>query len=220
MGCVFYTSTGTSSPPAAIACFGKIAPTLERIRILMKLRVLLCLLACSLIGAAAHAQDVALVRVYTNLGSFVIQLDPERAPLTVANFLEYVRAGQYEGTLFHRVVGNFIVQGGGYDEQFNEKPTREPIPNESGNGLSNARGTVGLARTGEPHSGTCQFYVNLTDNPALDPQPSRWGYAVFGRVIEGMSVVDQIGAVATGQVGPFESEAPLKPIVIEKVEAL
>jgi len=186
----------------------------------MKLRVLLCLLASTLVGAAAHAQDVSLVRVYTNLGSFVIQLEPQRAPLTVANFLEYVRAGQYEGTLFHRVVGNFIVQGGGYDEQFNEKPTREPIPNESGNGLSNARGTVGLARTGEPHSGTCQFYVNLTDNPALDPQPSRWGYAVFGRVIEGMNVVDQIGAVATGQVGPFESEAPLKPIVIEKVEVL
>lgn len=186
----------------------------------MKLRVLLCLLACSLIGATAHAQEVSLVRVHTSVGTFVIQLEPQRAPLTVANFLEYVRAGHYEDTLFHRVVGNFVAQGGGYDQEFNEKPTREPIPNESGNGLSNARGTVGLARTGAPHSGTSQFYVNLSDNPALDPQPSRWGYAVFGRVIEGMNVVDQIGAVATGESGPFESEAPLKPIVIEKVELL
>lgn len=186
----------------------------------MKLRVLLCLFTCVLISATSRAQDVPLVRVHTNLGSFVIQLEPQRAPITVANFLEYVRAGHYEGTIFHRVVGNFVVQGGGYDQEFNEKPTRDPVPNESGNGLSNARGTVGLARTGEPHSGNAQFYVNLVDNPALDPQPSRWGYAVFGRVIEGMTVIDQIGAVATGDMGPFEGEVPLKPIVIEKVELL
>jgi peptidyl-prolyl cis-trans isomerase A (cyclophilin A) len=186
----------------------------------MKLRVLLCLFTCVLISANSRAQDVPLVRVHTNLGSFVIQLEPQRAPITVANFLEYVRAGHYEGTIFHRVVGNFVVQGGGYDQEFNEKPTRDPVPNESGNGLSNARGTVGLARTGEPHSGNAQFYVNLVDNPALDPQPSRWGYAVFGRVIEGMTVIDQIGAVATGDMGPFEGEVPLKPIVIEKVELL
>lgn len=187
---------------------------------LMKLRVLLCFVAFGLLGASAHAQEVSLVRVHTNLGSFLIQLEPQRAPLTVANFLEYVRAGHYEGTIFHRVVGNFVVQGGGYDQELNEKPTREPVPNESGNGMSNARGTVGLARTGEPHSGTSQFYVNLVDNPALDPQPSRWGYAVFGRVIEGMTVIDQIGAVATGEKGPFESEVPLKSIVIEKMELL
>lgn len=186
----------------------------------MKRLILLCFVLCSWIGASAQAQDVTLVRVHTNLGSFLIQLDAQRAPLTVANFLEYVRSGHYEGTIFHRVVGNFVAQGGGYDREFNEKPTRDPIPNESGNGLSNARGTVGLARTGAPHSGTSQFYVNLADNATLDPQPSRWGYAVFGRVIEGMSVVDQIGAVATGDMGPFESEAPLKPIVIEKMELL
>lgn len=186
----------------------------------MKLRVLLCLLVCNLIAMPTHAQEPTLVRVYTNLGSFLIQLKTQRAPLTTANFLEYVRAGHYEGTLFHRVVGNFVAQGGGYDQEYNEKPTREPVPNESGNGLSNLRGTVGLARTGAPHSGTSQFYVNLADNPALDPQPSRWGYAVFGRVIEGMNVIDQIGAVATGERGPFESEAPLKPIVIEKMEIL
>ncbi|MFL6578078.1 MAG: peptidylprolyl isomerase, partial [Povalibacter sp.] len=115
---------------------------------------------------------------------------------------------------------NFVAQGGGYDEKFIEKPTQSPVPNESGNGLSNRRGTVGLARTGEPHSGTSQFYVNLSDNPALDPQTSRWGYAVFGKVTEGMTVVDEIGAVATGPAGPFEGDAPLKPVIIEKIEEL
>jgi cyclophilin family peptidyl-prolyl cis-trans isomerase len=186
----------------------------------MKRLILLCFAMCGWLAVSASAQDVTLVRVHTSLGSFLIQLEPQRAPLTVANFLEYVRSGHYEGTIFHRVVGNFVIQGGGFDQEFKEKPTRDPVPNESGNGLSNARGTVGLARTGAPHSGTAQFYVNLVDNPALDPQPSRWGYAVFGRVIEGMSVVDQIGAVATGDVGPFEGEAPLKTIVIERMELL
>jgi cyclophilin family peptidyl-prolyl cis-trans isomerase len=179
-----------------------------------------CALVAAWLSLSAHAQQPILVRVHTNLGSFVIQLETQRAPLTTANFLEYVRAGHYDGTIFHRVVGNFVIQGGGYDREFNERPTRDPIPNESGNGLSNARGTVGLARTGHPHSGTSQFYVNLVDNPMLDPQPSRWGYAVFGRVIEGMSVVDDIGAVATSEAGPFESDVPLKPIVIEKMEVL
>ncbi|MFO7304840.1 MAG: peptidylprolyl isomerase [Gammaproteobacteria bacterium] len=186
----------------------------------MKARIVLSLLLALFASSAATAQEPVLVRVHTNVGAFLIQLEPTRAPMTVANFLEYVRSGHYDGTIFHRVVGNFIIQGGGYDQEYNEKPTRPPIPNESGNGLSNIRGTVGLARTGDPHSGTAQFYVNLVDNPMLDPQPSRWGYAVFGRVIEGMTVVDEIGAVATGEVGPFESDAPLKPIVIEKMEEL
>lgn len=151
------------------------------------------------------------------MGSFVVALDSARAPLTVANFLEYVRAGHYEGTIFHRVINNFVAQGGGYDEQYVEKPTRANIVNESGNGLSNRRGTVGMARTGEPHSANAQFYINLTDNPTLDPQPSRWGYAVFGQVVEGMQVVDAIGAVATGEVGPFDRDAPLKPVVIQRI---
>ena len=118
------------------------------------------------------------------------------------------------------MIGNFVAQGGGYDEKYAEKPTRAGIPNESGNGLSNRRGTVGLARTGDPHSGNAQFYVNLADNAALDPQPSRWGYTVFGRIVEGMNVVDDIGAVATGEVGPFERDAPLKPVVIKRIEVL
>jgi len=180
----------------------------------------LCLALLAFVAPTAPAQQVALVRVHTNMGSFLIELHTERAPLTVKNFLDYVRSGHYNGTIFHRVVTNFVAQAGGYDEQYVERPTKAPVPNESGNGLSNRRGTVGLARTGDPHSGTSQFYVNLVDNAGLDPQPSRWGYAVFGRVIEGMNVIDQIGAVATGEGGPFESDVPLKPIVIERVEEL
>ena len=168
-------------------------------------------------GLTAHAQDNPRVRVETNLGQFVIELDSARAPLTVKSFLEYVRTGHYNGTIFHRVIANFVAQGGGYDEKNVEKPVKEAVPNESGNGLSNRRGTVGLARTGDPHSGTAQFYINFADNAALDPQPSRWGYAVFGRIVEGMNVVDDIGAVATGENGPFEKDAPLKKVIIIRI---
>lgn len=172
----------------------------------------------------AQAQNAApsapRVKVETSRGNFVIELDVQRAPLTVANFLDYVKAGHYTDTVFHRVIGNFVIQGGGFDLKYVEKPTRPTIPNESGNGLSNRRGSVGLARTGDPHSGSSQFYVNLADNAALDPQPSRWGYAVFGRVVEGMEIVDDIGAAATGPVGPFERDAPLQPIVIKQVAIL
>lgn len=183
---------------------------------------LLALTAALSLGFAsiASAQSPPRVRVDTSMGSFVVELETQRAPLTVANFLEYVKAGHYTDTIFHRVIGNFVIQGGGYDTKNIEKPTNNGVPNESGNGLSNRRGTVGLARTGAPHSGTAQFYVNLADNAALDPQPSRWGYTVFGHVVEGMNVVDDIGAVATGNVGPFETDAPLQPIVIKKVELL
>jgi cyclophilin family peptidyl-prolyl cis-trans isomerase len=187
------------------------------------------LLLALLVFTSSRAQDAppsapsgtaSRVRVETTLGSFVIELDAQRAPLTVASFLEYVKAGHYTDTLFHRVIGNFVVQGGGYDLNYVEKPTRAGTPNESGNGLSNRRGTVGLARTGDPHSGTAQFYVNLADNAQLDPQASRWGYAVFGRIVDGMTVVDDIGAVATGSAGKFNSDAPLKPVVIKRVEIL
>jgi cyclophilin family peptidyl-prolyl cis-trans isomerase len=187
-----------------------------------RLSSLMLLLLCSVVifGQEARGQDARRVRVETSMGAFVIELDPDRAPLTTANFLEYVRNGHYVGTIFHRVVGGFVAQGGGHDERGVEKPTGPGIPNESGNGLSNRRGTVGLARTGEAHSGNAQFYVNLADNANLDPQPTRWGYAVFGRVVEGMEVVDDIGAVATGENGSFERDAPLKPIVILKAEVL
>jgi cyclophilin family peptidyl-prolyl cis-trans isomerase len=151
------------------------------------------------------------------MGSFIIRLEVDRAPITVESFLKYVRAGQYDGTVFHRVIQNFVAQGGGYTTNFETRPTQGYIVNESGNGLLNRRGTVGLARTEAPHSATCQFYINLADNPDLNPLPTRWGYTVFGEIVDGMDVVDRIGHVPTGEWGPFKQDAPLKPIVIEKV---
>lgn len=187
-------------------------------------RALLGVLALVCLSGTAYSEDAqelaSKVRVQTTLGSFVIELETARSPLTVANFLEYVRAGHYNGTIFHRVINSFVAQGGGYDEKYVEKTTRPGIPNESGNGLSNRRGTVGLARTGSPHSGTAQFYLNLADNAALDPQASRWGYAVFGKIVEGMNVVDDIGGVATGAGGTFEKDVPLKPVLIQKIEVM
>jgi len=170
-------------------------------------------------SASAPSTPNPRVRVSTNMGDFVIELYPERVPLTVSNFLRYVREGQYTHTLFHRVISNFVIQGGGHDAtSYQLKPAHEPIPNESGSGLQNKRGTVGLARGTAAHSGNCQFYVNLADNPDLDPLPTRWGYSVFGRVVEGMDVIERIGVTPTGAVGPFKSDAPLKPVVIDKIE--
>jgi len=160
------------------------------------------------------------VRVDTTLGSFVIKLDATRAPLTTANFLAYVRSGFYSGTIFHRVISNFVIQGGGYDDKYRLKDTQPSVPNESGNGLSNKRFMVGLARADAPHSGNAQFYVNLTDNEDLDPTPLRWGYAVFGRVVEGLEVVEKIGRTPTGSVGPWPKDAPLEPVVIQRIEML
>jgi cyclophilin family peptidyl-prolyl cis-trans isomerase len=174
-------------------------------------------LAC-LPGAVSAEEQTTQVRVVTSLGEFVIEVRPERAPLTAANFLRYVKEGFYTNTLIHRVVPNFVIQGGGHEvASMNLKPTHENIVNESGNGLQNKRGAVGLARSTAPHSGNAEFYVDLVDNPDLDPVPTRWGYAVFGRVVQGMDVLDKIGEVATGSVGPFKQDAPLKPIVIESV---
>jgi cyclophilin family peptidyl-prolyl cis-trans isomerase len=164
--------------------------------------------------AQAPATLAPRVKFETTAGNFVIEVDTVRAPLTAENFLRYVRDGAYDGTVFHRVIANFVVQGGGYDEHLAERPARAPIPNESGNGLSNRRGTLGLAREDSPHSGSSQFYINLVDNPALDPLPSRWGYAVFGRVVEGMDVVDRIGYLRTETVPNFGADVPVeRPLV-------
>lgn len=183
-----------------------------------------CSLAAALLTlniAPATTASAPRVRVTTNMGQFVIELAPERAPLTVANFLRYVREGHYTDTLIHRVVGNFVIQGGGHAaNDMHLKPNHEAVVNESGNGLQNKRGAVGLARSDNPHSGNAQFYVDISDNPDLDPVATRWGYAVFGRVVEGMDVVDRIGAVATGSVGAFKADSPLKPIIIQKIEEL
>ncbi|HSD75621.1 MAG TPA: peptidylprolyl isomerase [Steroidobacteraceae bacterium] len=184
------------------------------------LATILLLLSSSLLAEetppAPAAPTASRVRFDTSMGSFTIRLETERAPLTVASFLNYVRAGHYDGTVFHRVIQNFVAQGGGYTTNFEAKPTQGNVMNESGNGLMNRRGTVGLARADPPHSGTCQFYINLADNPDLNPLPTRWGYAVFGEIVEGMDVIDRIAHVPTGEWGPFKQDAPLKPIVIEK----
>lgn len=161
------------------------------------------------------------VRVETNIGDFVITLDRIRAPLTVDNFLEYVGEGYYEGLIFHRVVSGFIAQAGGFTPDLQERPAERTVINESGNGLGNVRGSVAMARTNEPHSANSQFYINLVDNQqSLNPVPSRWGYAVFGEVTEGMEVVDQIGHTATGAGGPFDRSVPVEPIIIERIVRL
>jgi len=177
--------------------------------------VLLLLTAPLAVGQPAPGMPVR-VAFATTAGDFVIELDAARAPLSTANFVQYVRDGHYDGTIFHRVIANFVVQGGGYTVEGAEKPTRAPIPNESGNGLSNRRGTVALARHDDPHSASSQFYVNLVDNPSLDPGPTRWGYAVIGRVVEGMDVIEKIASVATGTKAPFGEDVPIDPVVITR----
>ncbi len=180
------------------------------------------LLGVLLVPRAARADEpAAQVRVTTNMGEFVIEVRSDRAPLTAANFLRYVREGFYNGTLIHRAVSNFVIQGGGHDATtLKLKPTHESVFNESGDGLQNKRGAVGLARGDSPHSGNAQFYVNLVDNPDLDPVATRWGYAVFGKVVQGMDVVDRVGETPTGAMGPFTKDAPLKPVIIEKMEII
>jgi cyclophilin family peptidyl-prolyl cis-trans isomerase len=183
----------------------------------MKNSRLLLGIAGLMLSLAAQGAGPERVRVTTSLGSFVVELQRDRAPLTVENFLGYVRSGQYTNTLFHRVIANFIIQGGGVGLDYKAVPTLKPIPNEAGNGLKNLRGTVGLARASGPHSGDAQFYVNVADNGDLDPLPTRWGYAVFGRVVEGMEVVDRISISPTSAMGPFKQDAPVKAVVIQKI---
>jgi peptidyl-prolyl cis-trans isomerase A (cyclophilin A) len=163
---------------------------------------------------AAQAQKVKLA---TSAGDVVIELDAAKAPKTVENFLQYVKAGHYNGTVFHRVIENFMIQGGGMTPDMKEKTTRAPIPLESRNGLNNDRGTVAMARTNDPNSATAQFFINVKDNEFLNAARSRDGngYAVFGKVVAGMDVVDQIRKVPTGAKGPHEN-VPLQPVVINK----
>lgn len=169
---------------------------------------------------AAPAPRVALT---TNLGRIVIELDPVKAPKSSENFLQYVRDGFYAGTVFHRVIPGFMAQGGGFTADLQLKPTRAAIPNEANNGLSNLRGTVAMARTNDPHSATAQFFINVVDNQRLDfvsEQDGLWGYAVFGKVVEGMEVVDRIVAIPTGGQGPLPSAVPMEPVIIESAELL
>ncbi|WP_374678282.1 peptidylprolyl isomerase [Piscinibacter sp.] len=166
------------------------------------------------VHAAAQAQKV---KFATSAGDIVVELDAAKAPKTVANFVEYVKAGHYDGTIFHRVIPNFMIQGGGMTPDMKEKATRAPIPLESGNGLDNLRGTIAMARTMDPNSATAQFFINVTDNGFLNKAQSRDGngYAVFGKVVSGMEVVDKIRAVPTGNKGMHQN-VPLEPVLINK----
>ena len=181
----------------------------------------------ALVADGAFAQrtieisGTATVRIETTMGAITVELDADRAPLTVESFLQYVVEGYYEGTIFHRVAASFIAQGGGFLPDLTEKPAERMVPNEAGNGLSNLRGTIAMARSGDPHSGAAQFYFNLVDNgTSLDPRPSRWGYAVFGKVVEGLDVMDRIGGVPTGAAGEFDRDVPVEPIIIERIVLL
>ena len=176
------------------------------------------LLVLAVLTPANGAEPIQ-VKIETSAGDFVLQMDEARAPLSVANFLQYVRDGFYAGTIFHRVVNGFVIQGGGYTPDLTQKPPRPPVVNESGNGLSNRRGSVAMARTGEPHSADSQFFINLADNLPLDSKPTRWGYAVFAEVIQGMDIVDEIGHRVTGNKGGMQ-DVPTEPVVIRNVSIL
>lgn len=180
-----------------------------------RLLATLSLLAFGLLsGTGARAQ---IVKLATSEGDIRIQLEAEKAPKSVDNFIKYVKAGHYNGTIFHRVIDGFMIQGGGYDLKLKQKPTRPPIPLESANGLSNTRGTLAMARTADPDSATSQFFINVVDNLALDAANARdgRGYAVFGHVIEGMDVVDKIRTQPTGAQGMHQN-LPIKPVFINK----
>jgi peptidyl-prolyl cis-trans isomerase A (cyclophilin A) len=193
----------------------------------------LCLgLAAAALPALA-ADKAPKVRFSTTDGDFIVELYPDKAPKTVDNFLRYVKDHHYDGTIFHRVIDNFMIQGGGYDQKYNEKPTRPPVPHEgreaiTRGGPKNVRGTIAMARTSDPNSATAQFFINVKDNAFLDPAPivageppappsaqKLWGYTVFGKVVSGMDVIDKIKSVATGPGGPFPSDVPRTPVVIK-----
>jgi peptidyl-prolyl cis-trans isomerase B (cyclophilin B) len=163
-----------------------------------------------------------MVRLHTSYGPITIALDADKAPKTVANFLDYVKNGHYDGTIFHRVIDGFMIQGGGFTPGMKQKPTARPVENEAGNGLRNDRYTIAMARTSDPHSATAQFFINVADNAFLNhsaPNAQGWGYCVFGKVTDGMDVVDKIKAVATGRSG-MHSDVPTQDVIIERAEVL
>ena len=197
------------------------------------LRTLILLFSLVTLTAAAQSepaeapnpfeQQLPRVVLHTSMGDITVELYEDQAPKSVENFLQYARDDYYDGTIFHRVITEFMIQGGGFDRDLEGPPVREPIENEADNGLSNERGTIAMARTNDPHSATAQFFINAVDNPALDHRGKvsgrTWGYAVFGRVVDGMDVVDEIRYVETEARGPHQN-VPVEPIVIEDVEIL
>ncbi|CAM4259447.1 peptidylprolyl isomerase [Bordetella muralis] len=203
------------------------------------LRLAACSVALAIVPAAVSAQPATpstpsskegtkpmstspRVKLQTNQGDIVITLDAEKAPKTVENFLSYVKTGFYNGTIFHRVIDGFMIQGGGFEAGLKQKPTQAPIENEANNGLKNDKYTLAMARTSDPHSATAQFFINVSNNDFLNftaPTPNGWGYAVFGKVTEGTEVVDKIKGVKTGNSG-FHQNVPTEDVVIEKAEVL
>ncbi len=180
------------------------------------MKKLFTLAAGLLLSLSALAAN-PVVEMKTNQGVIVIELDAEKAPKTVANFLQYAKDGFYNGTVFHRVIDGFMIQGGGFEPGMKQKPTRAPIENEAKNGLKNSAGTIAMARTQDPHSASAQFFINLVDNRPLDyPSRDGWGYAVFGKVIQGFDVVQKIAKVRTGNAG-FHQNVPSDPVIIESV---
>jgi peptidyl-prolyl cis-trans isomerase A (cyclophilin A) len=178
------------------------------------------LLLSAIVPSAALAQNNPRVKFATTMGDIVVEVYPDKAPKTVDNFLTYVKAKHYDGTIFHRVINGFMIQGGGYTESYNERPTRPPIPHEGATllekgGPKNAAGTIAMARTSDPNSATAQFFINVADNHRLDPTPSSPGYVAFGKVVSGMDVVNKIKAMPTGSGGPFPTDVPKTPVVIK-----
>ena len=185
---------------------------------ILSARFLFSTLAGALLSAAALAAP--LVEMQTSLGKIVVEFDAVKAPKSVENFLQYAKGGHYDGTIFHRVIDGFMIQGGGFNKDMAEKTVNAPIPNEAKNGLKNLRGTIAMARRNDPHSATAQFFINHRDNAGLDfPAHDGWGYAVFGKVTQGMDVVDKIAKVPTGNRG-FHQNVPLDPVVIQSVKIL
>ncbi len=183
---------------------------------LARLLLATTLMLASTLASAANP----LVELKTNQGSIVLELDAAKAPISVDNFLQYVKSGFYNGTIFHRVIDGFMVQGGGMDKEMNEKSTRAPIKNEGKNGLKNVTGSIAMARMRDPNSASAQFFINLVDNGPLDyPSPDGYGYAVFGKVIKGMDVVQAIAKVQTGNAG-FHQNVPTTPVIIESAKLL
>jgi cyclophilin family peptidyl-prolyl cis-trans isomerase len=188
-------------------------------------RLLRPLAAFGLLLSAAWlpAQAETRLAMQTSHGPIVIELFDKQAPVTARNFVEYAESGFFDGIIFHRVIPGFVIQGGGFTADFERKQTRDPIPNEADNGLKNRRGTLSMARTAAPDSATSQFFINLVDNPSLDRRddtPRGAGYAVFGRVVEGMETVDRIAELPTGPAGPFRRDAPRETVRIESVDRL
>ncbi len=199
----------------------QVTPTISRPRAFPRRPAALASLALAWVfaSAAALAAEGPRVSFETTHGSFVLALDRSSAPETVANFLEYVRAGHYRGTIFHRVIAGFMIQGGGFTEGYRQRPTGAPIRNEADRAGPNDRGTIAMARTSDPHSATTQFFINVVDNDFLNHQgrtPRGWGYTAFGRVVEGMETVDRIAALPTGRGGPFPKDVPREAVVIRE----